>query len=158
MVKQVFTPTFTGIQSFPKPIPKVKRAKKLRRMTYKGGKKKKRAILPSLSSLKRKADSLFSKFIINRDKKCVLCNSTYNLTNGHLIKRGNMSTRYDEINCHCLCSKCNFKDWKVRSYHDVYIAWFIKSYGTPFYYNLVNKIGIKQMKRQDYLEIIKKYS
>lgn len=126
-MKDKVTETFTFV-SFPKPVKKdrgFKRygipirnesriAKKLIVRHSKAGKHKKRSILPSIKSLKRKADSLFSKFIIVRDRKCVLCHSTISLTNGHLIKRGVMATRYHEQNCNCLCAKCNFKGLEVQ--------------------------------------------
>ena len=119
-----------------------------------GRKHKKR--LPSISSLKKKADAVFSIFIRNRDgNKCVLCNSTDRVQCGHLIKRGKMATRYDEVNCHCLCSICNFKD-QYEPQH--YTRWFVKNYGALMYEDLVDRSkGIKQMKRIDYEGIIKKY-
>lgn len=138
-------------------IKKPKKPIKKRIVVGQGAKKKKsmRKRLPSVKSLKRKADSFFSKFIIARDKKCVLCSATTELTNGHLIKRGKMSTRYDEINCHALCSGCNYKD-NFEPQH--YSEWFIKKYGVEEYFELVDTSKeIKQFKRQDFLDIIKKY-
>ena len=119
-----------------------------------GRKHKKR--LPSISSLKKKADAVFSIFIRNRDgNKCVLCNSTDRVQCGHLIKRGKMATRYDETNCHALCSSCNYKD-NFEPWH--YACWFIFENSDIAYQALINKSrGIKQMKRIDYEGIIKKY-
>ena len=146
---------------FPKSIPKKKKnmrdyAERLKnkRLTAISRRKK----LPSIKSLKRKADSLFSKFIIARDKKCVLCGATTELTNGHLIKRGVMSTRYHEENCNCLCSKCNFKDWKFRSYHDRYVLWFIGKYGLESYsqITMMDQVLVKA-NRMFFESLIKKY-
>ncbi len=126
-------------------------------LTHKAPKKKKRTKLPSISRLKRKADALFSVFIRNRDKNiCVVCGSTKNVQCGHLIKRGKMSTRYDELNCHALCAVCNYLD-QYEPWH--YTNWFIKKYGAPLYQELYNKSKrLKQMKRLDYEDLIEKYS
>jgi rubredoxin len=112
---------------------------------------------PSISKLKKKADAVFSNFIRARDNwTCVLCGRKEIVQCGHLIKRGKAATRYDEINCHCLCSICNFKD-QYETWH--YATWFIKEYGATMFKDLVEKSkGIKQMKRQDYLDLIEKYA
>jgi hypothetical protein len=140
--------------AFPKPIKPPKLSKYQRLMTHKGRKHKKR--LPSISSLKKKADLIFSNFIRARDNwTCVLCGRKEIVQCGHLIKRGKMATRYDEVNCHCLCSICNFKD-QYEPQH--YTRWFVKNYGALMYEDLVDRSkGIKQMKRIDYEGIIKKY-
>jgi hypothetical protein len=119
----------------------------------------KRKKLPSLKGLKAKADAVFSLFIRRRDKnKCVLCNLTHrdvNIQCGHLIKRGKMSTRYDEINCHALCSGCNYKD-NFEPQH--YIIWFIHNYGSKPYEDLVDKSKkLVRANREFFLDIIKKY-
>lgn len=124
-------------------MPKVKR------------KAKKRVKLPSIRKLTLKADKLFSVFIRQRDKECVLCHSKLNLTCGHLIKRGKRSVRWDEINCHCLCMGCN---WKDNFDHDVYVAYFIREYGELMYLDLVDRSrGIFKPTREYLQSIIEKY-
>jgi len=150
---------------FPKSIPKKRKtmadyAQKQRQMPKVAKKKKSMGKrLPSIKSIKDKANTLFSNFIKNRDNRtCVLCKSTLSPTAGHLIKRGKMATKFDEGNVFCLCNKCNFKDWKTDAYHDVYVAWFIEKYGASKYIVLVEKSKqIKQMKRADFENIIKRY-
>jgi len=164
------TDTFSFLQ-FPKPIKedkgfkrygipvinKRRQAKKLTVAVSKAGKKKKRAKLPSIKSLKAKADRLFSLYIRKRDKnKCVLCNSHKDIQCGHLIKRGKMATRYDEINCHALCSSCNYKD---NFEHDHYVLWFLKSYGALPYQDLVDRSKLLvKANREFFNNIIDKYS
>lgn len=118
--------------------------------------KKKRVRLPPLRALITKADRYFSLFIRHRDKKCVLCGATDNLTNGHLIKRGKKRVRWDELNCHCLCSRCNYRD---NFDHDIYVSWFITQYGALPYQDLVEKSrGTYKPKRDELNEIIRHYS
>lgn len=138
--------------------------KKPRRMTQvrrKGKKTSKiaRKRLPSIKSLKTKADNLFSLYVRGRDKKCVMCQTANNLTAGHLIKRGKMATRYDENNVFALCATCNFRDFHDSAYHDRFIQWYINRFGAKRYSCLVDKSWkIKQMKRQDFMDIISKYA
>lgn len=83
--------------------------------------------LRSKKSLFRGADGAFSKFIRQRDGwKCVLCGTTENICNGHLIKRGKLTTRFDEKNCNALCTSCNYLD-NHEPHH--YVNWFLKKYG-----------------------------
>ena len=55
-----------------------------------------------------KADTLFSKFIRNRDGKCVRCGRTENLQCSHFWPRGRSSVRYDPLNCDTLCYACHY--------------------------------------------------
>lgn len=168
-MSEVFTKSFQ-FTSYPKPLKVVKhkavrnyrdegyqnptkaiKTWKARKMARKGKKR-----LPSIKSLKTKADATFSIWIRARDKNtCVICHSRENIQCGHLIKRGKMATRYNELNCHALCSSCNYKD-NFEPQH--YLSWFLLEHGKDWYIYLVNfsKV-IKQMKRIDFEEIIKKY-
>lgn len=72
---------------------------------------------PTISSLKKKADIVFSKWIRARDKACFTCGSRENLQCGHFISRGKNITRYDEENCHAQCVSCNiFKNGNYPVY------------------------------------------
>ena len=118
--------------------------------------KARRVKLPSIRSLKLKADKLFGAYIRNRDgNKCVLCGSTRNPNCGHLIKRGKLATRWDEINCSCLCSGCNYKD---NFEHDHYVLYFLREYGQPMYEDLLERSKrVVKLNRQMLNEIITKY-
>jgi hypothetical protein len=55
----------------------------------------------------KESDSKFSKFIINRDKKCLRCGSISMLTCSHYHGRANYSTRFEPLNCVCFCTECH---------------------------------------------------
>ena len=78
----------------------------------------------------KKLDKEFSRFIRNRDKRCVLCGKTENLQCGHLFSRVAHSTRWSEVNCHGQCSGCNV-------YHEhnphKFTIWFINKFGVDKY-------------------------
>jgi len=160
---------------YAKPPPKKKKtmkdyaiASKERKLARKGHKKVKfkasKKKLPSIKSLKTKADKVFSLFIRNRDgNKCVLCGSTKNVQNGHLIKRGKMSVRYNTWNCHALCSQCNYRD-NFEPWH--YVNWFLSFYdnqgigkhGQGNYEFLINKSKqLVKANREFFEEVIEKY-
>lgn len=54
------------------------------------------------------ADKLFSKFIRDRDKKCLFCRNGAT-QNSHFWGRGKSSTRYDPLNCDGICGSCHFR-------------------------------------------------
>src|SRR3990167_3449 len=107
----------------------------------------------SISSLKKKADIVFSLYIRQRDKRCFTCNSAKNLQCGHFISRSHNATRYDPENAKAQCVGCNvFKNGNMAEYS----------------YRLLQKLGkerfnalikrgreIKQFKIQELQEIIK---
>lgn len=109
------------------------------------------------TKVKDELDRVFSLFIRARDKKCVQCGKTYNLTNGHLISRRKLETRWCEMNCNCQCTGCNLSHEYNR---EPYTIWFIDKYGSDEYKKLYeksrnlkgNKYGIKIMR-----EMIKEY-
>lgn len=110
---------------------------------------------PKTSKLLKEADRVFSLFIRNRDKRCVCCGSTYNLQNGHLIKRGKKAVRFDEKNCNCQCRSCNYKH---NQYPEYYTRWFIFKYGKNEYDKLIERsIPLKQFTVSELEEIIRKY-
>lgn len=88
--------------------------------------------------LKNKLDSVFSKFIRQRDGRCVTCTNPKGLplTNGHLFSRVALSTRWNELNSHCQCTGCN-----LYHEHDAgrYTAWFLEKYGQAAYKELYYK-------------------
>jgi len=118
--------------------------------------KPKRVKLVPVRKLIKKLDAVFAKYIRARDgNKCVLCGSIKNPQCGHLVKRGKHSTRYDESNCNCICSSCNYKD---NFEHDHYVIWWVKNYGLIPYQDLIERSkGLKQWKRYELEELITKY-
>jgi hypothetical protein len=63
----------------------------------------------SRKGIVKKLDSLVSKIVIARDKKCIICGSTNKLGCGHLFSRIAYSTRWDLDNCYASCWACNFR-------------------------------------------------
>lgn len=58
-----------------------------------------------------KNDSIFSKMIRERDKRCVLCNDTQRKSEcSHFWGRGHKSTRFDGENAEYLCFTCHMKN------------------------------------------------
>lgn len=57
---------------------------------------------------KKEADTWFSRFIRQRDKKCYTCNTNSpKLQCGHFVPRQYLATRYSEVNNHAQCYACN---------------------------------------------------
>lgn len=77
----------------------------------------------SVSSLKKKADAVFSKYIRNRDSlngisECITCGTQKpiaQMQNGHFVSRRTNSLRFDEMNCNAQCYSCN-----VMKHGDLY--------------------------------------
>lgn len=71
------------------------------------------------------ADSLFSKQIRKRDGQCVNCGSTLFLGCSHYFGRAIYATRYDPLNCICLCTSCHelWEHEKDGVYKDYMIMW-----------------------------------
>lgn len=68
-----------------------------------------RKIRASRKTLVRKLDSLVSEIVRLRDKKCIQCGTTQNLTCGHLFSRVAYSTRWDLGNCYAQCLSHNMR-------------------------------------------------
>ena len=76
--------------------------------------------------LVKRLDDAVSAYVRLRDERCVLCQDTYQLGNGHILTRKNYSTRWDitpDGNCHCQCWRCNFYHSSVEPYK--YQRWYI---------------------------------
>lgn len=111
----------------------------------------------SRKSIIKKLDKAVSDYIIKRDKKCVICSSAKQLTNGHLFSRRHNSLRWDirrSGNCHAQCWGCNYK----HTYNTYpYNRWFIKKFGENRFNELYeewNKITI--LKTIELAEMYKK--
>jgi hypothetical protein len=130
---------------FPKPVRKPKKKKGLNRVRK-----------TPVGKLKKIADSLMSKWIIARDKKCITCGTTTGLTNSHLITRGKNSVRWDSVNCNCQCFSCNLRH---EYYPEYYTKWFIKNYGQLMYEDLVDRSQVLVKVNRAHLErVIELYS
>lgn len=86
-------------------------------------KKSKKSKKVKRSTLRRKADKLWSK-IIRTAGKCEICGSDRNLNAHHLISRQFNCHRYDLKNGICLCSKCHTFD-RYMSAHKGYLLFVL---------------------------------
>lgn len=110
--------------------------------------KGKKNISKSRTSVMRKADNAFSRFIRTRDSqsyegrafRCISCGMVKPIEQadcGHYINRAHMSLRFSELNCHAQCRHCNrFREGNIQDYRK----------------NLIQKIGEQKV---DLLEAMK---
>ena len=99
----------------------------------------------SIDTLQRKLDTLFSRFIRQRDAdkngviRCCACGVLVpweDSDNSHFVSRQYLHTRYDERNCHASCRKCNrFLEGNKESYS----LFLIKKYGPNIFEELNEK-------------------
>jgi hypothetical protein len=101
----------------------------------------------------KKTDAIVSEYIRKRDKKCVVCGSTDQLTNGHLYSRDTYSTRWDitdDGNCHCQCWPCNYR-------HEFdpgpFTSWYIRKFGIEKYDEISRRRVSKPWKDWEIQEI-----
>lgn len=136
---------------FPKPVHK---------------KVKKKRVTP-LPKLIKQADSVFSKWIRNRDGHCYgqeipgeaeRCQG--NFCNCHLFGRGKKAIRFNELNCNGGCAFHNqVHDHIGRPQPWIYTGWFLKKYGVEAYNKLNEQSRIvKKFTRSELEDIIKKYT
>lgn len=107
--------------AFPKPTKQVKEKKRIPRK----GKTERSKLIAAL-------DKEMSRIVIARDKACVQCGTTKNLTNGHLFEKGRGASilRWDFRNCFCQCVGHNFAH--VRNKWPYY-EWYIEKYGQEMF-------------------------
>lgn len=70
----------------------------------------KRVTLKKKKTSVKKADALFSKWVRDRDGKCVRCGKTEHLQCSHFWPRAASHTRFDPENCDTLCYGCHYGD------------------------------------------------
>ena len=104
--------------------------------------------------LRDKAWATFSKWIRNRDGKCVTCGSLNTPQAGH---RWHAKLDFDEININQQCSGCNkWRQGNLSKYDDYLIA----KYGIEGWnalYERKNKAVAEYRTEEDYQRIIDKY-
>jgi len=110
--------------------------------------------LRPLPKLKTKAEKIFHKWIVTRDKNiCITCHK-YGNEAGHF--RHN-KLDFDEMNLNCQCVSCNhFR----RGELGIYAIYLIAKYGRKKVDDLVFRSNTESNKksRSELEEIIKKYS
>jgi len=107
----------------------------------------------SVSKLKKECDTLFSKIIRLRDKKCLRCGSTKNLQVAHLISRRHLAHRWDEKSAITLCYTCHIYFWHREPIGAT--EWLMSHYPTIYDYVVRHKHDI-QTESINYLELREK--
>lgn len=125
--------------------------------------KRKMHKLPKLSTLKKKADSVYSEWVRRKDAvndmvKCVSCGKVHHwkeMDAGHYFKRHKLGTRFHDDNVHPQCKACNiFKDGNYPDYAD----FMFRKYGQYFMDNLKQIADApKKYTASDYLEMIEDF-
>lgn len=119
---------------------------------------KKQGKRPSLSSLRRKLDQVFSAWIRNRDTTrdgwghCISCNAWSRLQAGHWIKRQYLATRFDQRNVNGQCVRCNHF---LHGNDGPYTLAMLKKYGHGVVDELMQrKHRTVKLTRDDYLVLL----
>ena len=118
----------------------------------------------TISSLKKKADAIFSKFIRLRDAdwkgeaRCFTCaikKRWQEMDCGHYEDRGHNSTRYCERNCQIQCKPCNI--WRAGR-KTIFAVELRKKYGKGILEELRKQAEqTKQFTKDELEEIIERY-
>jgi hypothetical protein len=117
---------------------------------------------PSVTTLRRKLDLVFSAYIRKRDAdkdgygKCVTCRKWSLLEAGHFIPRQHISVRWDIRNVHGQCSRCN--RWLHGDLIE-YTLYMQKRYGVEVVEELMRfKNTTRKFNSAELLELIDKFS
>ena len=108
----------------------------------------------SISKLKKDADAVFSKWIRQRDRICITCNSEATQA-GHYFSRRYNSIRFDPVNVNGQCMRCNvFLSGNIA----VYRMKLVIKHGTEELKRLEDSyLEIKQFTKKELESIIEKY-
>ena len=121
----------------------------------KGLNKKSKSPVGSKIDLHRKAWDVFSKWVRNRDKRCVTCGSTNTLQAGHFW---HAVLDFDEMNINAQCKQCNTHKHGNLNTYGIYL---LRKHGQEKFEDLEKRhyIALRGEYRteKDYMEIIEKY-
>lgn len=129
-------------------LPKTKQKSKLKLKTR----------TKSRSQLVKELDSIFSKYIRQRDDGygCITCGDKKpwkEMQNCHFYTRGRIPTRWDETNCHSGCYRCNVV---LKGNYINYTLYMIDRYGRKAVEELevksLSKIKITTQEIKDMIE------
>jgi len=116
---------------------------------------KKRKVRSQRAILRDKAWATFSKWIRNRDKKCVTCGAPDTLQAGHYF---HAVLDFDEMNINAQCTRCN--KW-LHGNLAVYAVYLVNKYGVEELHKLDARHSLAQRgevrSEQEYLDLIEKY-
>lgn len=107
-----------------------------------------------ISSLKKKADKLFSEYIRKRDHNiCFTCGTkTGRMQCGHFISRQYLIHRYDDLNNNCQCVRCNIF---MKGNYIIYTLKMLDQFGREKIDRMIKtKSDISHYSIEDYEKII----
>lgn len=118
----------------------------------------------TLSTLIHDLDGIFSRFIRLRDTrngkiKCFICGAVMTFHEaqcGHFIDRDQMSTRYDEMNCHSICENCNCFDDHHKERYEQKLRTIITPEGMDHLWQ--KSRGLQKFMRYEVEELIQHYT
>ena len=120
--------------------------------------------MPKSINYKAKLDRVFSEYTRLRDSdengmiRCYCCGKVLywkESQNMHFIPRQHMGTRFDEVNCHAGCIKCNYYS---NGNIEAYIIHLKKDFGSDIVERLSLKKQIgRKISEFEYKELIKYY-
>ena len=107
--------------------------------------------------LVRKLDKAVSVFVIARDKYCVCCGTSQNLTAGHLFSRVAYSTRWDLTNVFAQCLSCNLRhEYDPYPLTNYYLLKFGKLAYDKLHFQYVHPVKFKTYQIQELLNELEK--
>ena len=74
-------------------------------------------------------DAAFSRFIRERDGRCLICGTTENLTCSHFHNRRKVSVRFDPDNCDTFCLSDHQRMETEKFEHGEYWEWKLNQLG-----------------------------
>ena len=104
--------------------------------------------------LTKKLDDLFSKYIRNRDKKCLRCGRESTLQCAHVAGRRSLAGRWNENNAITLCYACHLR-WSHQNPVE-FAEWLKETY--PQYYEEALNVRRTTVKNLDLEALVEKYS
>ena len=101
----------------------------------------------------KKLDVVFSKFIRQRDKKCLRCGRTDTLQCAHIAGRRSLAGRWNEDNAITLCYACHLR-WSHQQPLE-FVEWLKENY--PHYYEGALEVRRTTVKNLNLEELYKFY-
>lgn len=112
--------------------------------------------LQTKTKLKKKLDTVFSKYIRARDGKCLRCGRTDTLQCAHIESRTHLATRWDEENAVTLCYKDHIH-WAHKE-PVAFTKWLYEKFGDVVDTVHIRSHEVRKYTKKDYEELIEYYS
>ena len=106
---------------------------------------------PTKTTLRNKLDTLFSKIIRTRDKRCMRCGKRENIQCAHVMSRDHLAGRWNELNALALCPDCHIN----FAHHEpvLFASWLKVTHPAVWEESRIIKQTVWQPKIQDYQDL-----